>query len=295
MESLPEISDEEFYKNEETKRLQKLGAIPEKEEEPEEKPEIPEEKDVPEEPQDESETETEPEEPKEDKKESRKKRYEQKKKTYQDRINELTSKIHRQDEEIQRLKNIELTDPPMLLDYADDEGNFDRAGYNEAQSKYDKGRFDEYRRQAKEEELARDKQAMLAEKQELFNLKAEEIKEKYEDFDTLMEQPLLMDNVVEGVLNCKEGPEVFYYLAKNDRDRAYVNSISNDPMALGMELGRIETKLSGLKKRTSNPLPKPLEPVSGDTGEAVVKELTDEEWFAKEEKKRLAKLKNRGY
>jgi hypothetical protein len=209
-----------------------------------------------------------------------------KKQTAQERINEVT-RLRRQAErerdeanrEVERLRqsresHTETSDRPQLQNFETQEA-YEDALFDWRDKRTSREREVEQRRKSEETAL------------EKFNEKAKKLKEIYEDFDEIVEQPVFSPVMRETLLNSDEGAMVSYFLGRPE-NHAIADKISRlTPQQQIYELGKLETKLIlAQKTKRSTDAPPPITTV-GITGSAVVDEskMSDAEWVAMDRKR----------
>jgi len=207
-----------------------------------------------------------------------------KKQSAQERINELTRKRHEAEREAERLRQelAEKSKPPVqqtsgrpkIEDFETQEA-YEDALYDWKDGLKTKEREAVEKRKAEEAAIER------------FNEKAKKLKETYEDFDEIVEQPVFSPVMREVLLNSDEGAMVSYFLGRPENHGIAEKIRSLSPQSQIYELGKLETKLIlAQKTKTSTSAPSPIKPV-GMTGGAVVDEskMSDAEWVAMDRKR----------
>jgi hypothetical protein len=189
--------------------------------------------------------------------------------------------------ENERLKGSdERPTPPSMNSYVDEAGTFDEVSYNQAVVAHEDRLY-----QWRESKRIREDQEFMSKSNhdaivDDWNIKAEIIKSKYEDFDEVMNKPIFSDPVIKELY--LSDPEVGYYLAKNEKEAMRFNQMSSSQ--LSRELGKLEEKISNISKKTSN-APEPITPVGNKGSLPEDKNLSDDEWYQKERRLELEKLK----
>lgn len=128
-----------------------------------------------------------------------------------------------------------------------------------------------------------------------FNKAADKLRVEHDDFDEIIEAPVFTPVMREVIANMENGPEVAYYLGKpENRDTA--ERILSLPFSMQpYEISKLETQLLVAQKTKKVPgAPPPIKPVGG-SGATQIDEskLTDDEWYALEQKRRREKIENR--
>jgi hypothetical protein len=213
------------------------------------------------------------------------------KKSAQERINELTRKRHeaerRADDLERKLRERETpptSDRPKLEHYETQE-QYEDALFDWRDKRNSKEREVEQRRKSEETALER------------FNEKAKILKETYEDFDEIVEQPVFSPVMRETLLMSDEGAMVSYFLGRPE-NHDIADKISRlSPQGQIYELGKLETKLLlAQKTKKATDAPPPVKPV-GITGAPPIDEsnLSDEAWVAMDRKRTAEKKANPKY
>jgi hypothetical protein len=163
----------------------------------------------------------------------------------------------------------------------------------QTQEAYEDALF-EWRDAAKQQQVQHYQQT-IAEKESVnkFRVNAEKMKELYEDFDEVVEQPVFSPTMREVLLNSDDGAMVAYFLGREE-NRKVADKINSLPVKLQVyELGKLEERLK-LAKKTQKPTgaPSPISPV-GATGGKIIDDsnLTDQEWFEKRRQEKIKQLK----
>lgn len=122
-------------------------------------------------------------------------------------------------------------------------------------------------------------QAQQAQQQELgkkWNAGVETLREKYDDFDDIIEAEVSVTPAMQqAVLESEIGPELAYYLGKHPEEAARIAALS--PASTARELGKIEAKLTvetaapNKKPQPSTKAPAPISPVSNRSTATVGK------------------------
>lgn len=178
---------------------------------------------------------------------------------------------------------------PSMAQFADEYGNIDHAKYDTAVTAYEDsllGWRDRQKAQVEQEVNVKLEQEIAFEK---FNTAAETARAKYSDFDETIDKKVFAPALQKALLE-DQLVEVAYYLGKNENEAFRLSQMPFHQMM--KEIGKLEGKLSTLTLKASQ-APEPIRPVAGEKGIDVANEnnLSDKDWFTKEEKKRLEKLK----
>lgn len=213
-----------------------------------------------------------------------------KKQTAQERINAVIKKQREAEREAAHWKRLaeqkeqiaQTSDRPQIENYP-------------TQEAYEDALFD-WRDNIRKKETSREQEIRLEQEAvSKFKSAAEKMKEVYEDFDEVVEQPVFSPTMREVLLNSDEGAMVAYFLGR-DENHAVAEKIRNLPVKLQVyELGKLEERLK-IAKKTQKPTgaPSPISPV-GATGGKVIDEsnLTDDEWYRLRKQRMAKKIKDK--
>lgn len=218
----------------------------------------------------------------------------------QKRIDKQTAKMYQYKERAEkaekRLQELNTNlEPriPNLGDFVDEYGEHDYEAYNKSMKKYMderdlwKNRNEELRQYSKNEEMEK-----IDKVQRFYDL-SEIVREKYEDFDEVVEKNVFSEEVRDILLDYDDetGAELAYYLGKNSTQAIKLAEIGKtNPLKLEREIGKLETRIKSLANSTSNALP-PITPVDDSRTIDYGGKLSDEEYFKKERKKLLEQQK----
>ena len=222
-------------------------------------------------------------------------------KAVQKRIDELTREKYEQkrkadalERKLAELETAVYIPPrptrPDIETFKNDLGELDNKTYNEALTKYEDNLFD-----WKEKTVTAERQKKTSQESRQTNIanfyqKADELREKYKDFDDAINAPNFTPDVQDAIFDSEYGAEIAYFLGKNKGEATRIGTLPLAQMLI--EFGKLENRFSAdtTKKRVSN-APKPIKPVSGGTEEVTVKK--PEEMTAKEylDAKRAGKIK----
>lgn len=219
---------------------------------------------------------------------------EKRKQTAQERINEVT-RLRREAEreaEYWKAKALQTEPPkpkPAVSDGRPKVAEFGTVEeYEDALLNWHEGR------RSRELTLAEERKR----KQELFEQfeeKAKKARAEYDDFDDVINQPIFTDTMKEVLLSSEHGPDFTYFIAK---DSALANRIARMPAGRqAYELGKLETEyLIAKKTKKVTSAPEPITPIGATGSPSKIDEstLSDDEWFKREQKRRLDKLKPKG-
>jgi hypothetical protein len=104
---------------------------------------------------------------------------------------------------------------------------------------------------ARQDAEERERQAITSE----FHARAEQARERYEDFDEVVNDPAVPISPVmaDAIVASNAGHEVAYFLGKNKKEAARIASLS--PLAQVMEIARLEGRLTAPKRASTAPVP----------------------------------------
>ena len=211
-----------------------------------------------------------------------------KKQTAQERINAVVRKQREAEREAEHWKrlaeqknqSVQTSDRPQIENF-------------NTQVEYEDALF-EWRDRNKNQETTR-QQELREEKEALekFRSNAERLKEVYEDFDEVVEQPVFSPTMREVLLKSEDGAMVAYFLGREE-NHPIADKIRNLPVKLQVyELGKLEERLK-IAKKTQKPTgaPTPINPVGATGGKKIDdSNLTDQEWFEIRKQEKIRKLK----
>jgi len=135
---------------------------------------------------------------------------------------------------------------------------------------------------------------------EAYQDREEEAREKYDDFDQVIQNPKLAvtELMAQTIRESDIGPDVAYYLGTNPKEAARISKLS--PASQIKEVGKIEIRLESNPsvKKTTN-APAPIAPVSArSTGSPAydttdprsIKTMTTSEWIEADRQRQMKKL-----
>jgi hypothetical protein len=135
---------------------------------------------------------------------------------------------------------------------------------------------------------------------EAYQDREEEAREKYDDFDQVIQNPKLAvtELMAQTIRESDIGPDVAYYLGTNPKEAARISKLS--PASQIKEVGKIEIRLESNPsvKKTTN-APAPIAPVSArSTGSPAydttdprsIKTMTTSEWIEADRQRQIKKL-----
>ena len=221
------------------------------------------------------------------------------KQSAQERIDEITKARREAEREKEYWRKLALTKettptPPEVVQTKDGRPTVDHFGtteeYEDALVAWHIEKRDRVTLQERQE---REQQEAL----ELYQERAARVRDIYEDFDEVVSRPVFSKVMRDVLLKSENGPEVSYYLALPENKSITARIKTLPPDAQIYELGKLEVKLEIAKKtKKTTGAPPPITPVETTTGgKAVLDEsqLSDEEWFRLDQKRRLEKLQKK--
>ncbi len=224
---------------------------------------------------------------------------EPKKSKVQERIDQITKEKWEARREAEHWKNLatkaepsrvevpsDRPKPPLEVDFSDTEE------YRKARVEYE-DKVDAWRERGK-----RSQEIQFRQKQEheenlaKYNLNAERMRVKYQDFDETVNSPVFTPELSVEILASEYAPEIGYYLAKNPAEAQRISSLS--PNTIAREIGRLESKFTEGKSKLISGAPKPLTTVTGnDITPKDPSKMSTEEWMIWEKQQTMEKLKKR--
>lgn len=189
-------------------------------------------------------------------------------------------------EELARVRQIQQEPPPARESFATDEDH-QRASLDHVISK-------------RAEELAEKKLAERRERETLeqstasFWEKADELVDRFPDFDSVVRDPDLPLNgaILEFVMESEVGPELAYHLGKHKGEALKLARMS--PVKAVMRLLEIQNEIKSKPKARISSAPEPMQPVGNrgrSTSSAMPSDSDDMETWAAKERARIAKLR----
>lgn len=140
-------------------------------------------------------------------------------------------------------------------------------------------KFREWENRQKQAEAQKAK----AEQQTTFQKRAEEFRLAHPDFDEIVfsDETPISEVMAEAISISDKGPQVAYHLGLNREEARRIFDLSlRNPVAAGLEIGRIEARLSLPQPRTTTKAPPPIQPLSagGGTLSPDPDNMTTDEW-----------------
>lgn len=167
-------------------------------------------------------------------------------------------------------ESINANAPPKVEDYEDYEDYLvGKATYN----------LEIKQRQKDQEALKAQQQAEAVRNAQQFNQRSQAAKEKYADFDQIVNNPNLpiTDEMAAMIQADEKGPDLAYHLGKNP-ELAYELAQSN-PLTVAMRLGEIKASIS--QQKPNIPMaPDPIQPIGGaETPVKDTSKMSTAEWM----------------
>lgn len=140
-------------------------------------------------------------------------------------------------------------------------------------------KFREWENRQKQAEVQKAK----AEQQTTFQKRAEEFRLAHPDFDEIVfsDDTPISEVMAEAISISDKGPQVAYHLGLNREEARRIFDLSlRNPVAAGLEIGRLEARLSLPQPRTTTKAPPPIQPLSagGGTLSPDPDNMTTDEW-----------------
>lgn len=206
------------------------------------------------------------------------------------RFDELTAKIYEKDRRIKELESQTVPTnrpvPPLESDFSDtEEYRKSRIAYEDELDIW-KGHH------RKSVELQEQEKQEAEENLASFNVKADRMRVKYPDFDTVITEPVFTPAMSAEIMGSEFGPEIGYYLAKNPSEAFKFSKLTLAKVA--KEIGKLEVKFSQATKRVSSAAPEPLKPLKGDDipiGDPS--KMSDDDYLKWYNQQKINKLKQR--
>lgn len=199
---------------------------------------------------------------------------------------EVDRKLQEREREIEALKSIPSGRPilPVENDFVDMED------YRKARTQYEDS-LDTWKSNQRQNAEFQEKQKQEREANLVsFNENAKRMREKYPDFDTVVNEPIFTPVMCDEIAASLEyGPEIGYYLAKNPAEALRLSKLT--PNKVAKEIGKLEVKFSQAIKRINTNAPPPLVPIKGDDAPGKdTSKMTDDEWYQFDMQRKLKKL-----
>jgi len=224
-----------------------------------------------------------------------------KKKTAQERIDELTKKRREAEREAEYWRKKALEEkaeqkPPQVSPtHRPVMENFNTVTeYEDALFEWNDRRKEDARRAELSQKEAEQRAQEETEDWKEFNKKAESLRAEYEDFDDVTSNPVYSDAMRSVLLKSDNGPDVAYYLGRPENREVAEKILALTPERQIYEIGRLETKIVlARKQKKPTGAPPPLKPV-GYTGVTVDEaNLSDDDWYKREQQREHEKAKKK--
>ena len=213
-----------------------------------------------------------------------------KKQTAQERINAVIKKQRDAEREVERLKR--LVDANQAVSQVSTRPQVENFVTQEA---YEDALF-AWRDTGKSSEMqAIQRQRDEADAIAKFRTKAEKVKEIYEDFDEVVNNPVFTDTMRDVLLRSDDGAMVSYFLGRPENYEAAEKIRSLPETQQVYELGKLEAKLIlAQKQKKPTGAPSPISPVGASGGKVLDESnMSDQEWFELEKKREYEKIKKK--
>lgn len=143
---------------------------------------------------------------------------------------------------------------------------------------------DQMRREWETSQKQAEAQRAKTEQQTAFQKRAEEFRLAHPDFDDVVftDETPISEVMAEAIAISEKGPQVAYHLGLNrDEARRIFDLSLRNPVAAGLEIGRLEARLSLPQPRTTTKAPPPIQPLSagGGTLSPDPDKMTTDEWL----------------
>lgn len=130
--------------------------------------------------------------------------------------------------------------------------------------------------------------------------RADEAREKYDDFDTVVNDRVPISEIMADAIRTSDiGPEIAYHLGQNVTEARRISRLS--PILQAKEIGRLEAKLADAPPVARKPssAPAPITPVASrgtapsfDTNDPrAINSMTAEQWIEADRQRQMKKLK----
>ena len=208
------------------------------------------------------------------------------------RLDEMTAKLYEKDK---RIKELEATKtitserplPPLRDDFIEPEV------FRKAMVKYEDD-LDDWKTQHRDIAISQERQKQeIADNTAKFNEKAEKMREKYTDFDIIINEPVFSPAMSTEILTSDFGPEIAYFLAKNPAEALKLSKLA--PNRVAREVGKLEAKFSQASKKIISNAPEAIKPIKGsDIVQKDPEKMSTQEWMAWEKRRIIEKRKQMG-
>ena len=165
----------------------------------------------------------------------------------------------------------------------------------EATGGYEDALLEWHSKRSTEESAKRQEDTRLKDAYREFDRRADKLRERYEDFDDVVNAPVFTETMRKVLLHGENGPQLAYYLGRPEH-RKIAERISTLPADIQpYEIGKLESQLIiAAKTKKVSAAPEPIKPVGGPAAPVLDEsKMSDEEWFKREQQKRLDRLKEK--
>lgn len=224
-------------------------------------------------------------------------------KRVQKRIDQLTREKYERDRRIRELeRQIEILKrkselgprpvPPSIKAFTDEYGTIDEEKYQKALIEYeDKLYAWRLAQQAQVEPSAPfvEREVQQPAIPEDFVEQVERMKQKYPDFEEVVNRPIFTPEMKDAIFDSPYGAEIAYFLGKNQNEAFRIGQLP--PAQIYKEIGKLEGRFSAGGKTVSG-APAPITPVEGrNVVEKDLEKMPIEDYMAFEKQKRIEMLK----
>ena len=208
------------------------------------------------------------------------------------RLDEMTAKLYEKDKRIKELEATKIITserplPPLRDDFMEPEV------FRKAMVKYEDD-LDDWKTQHRDIAISQERQKQeIADNTAKFNEKAEKMREKYTDFDIIINEPVFSPAMSTEILTSDFGPEIAYFLAKNPAEALKLSKLA--PNRVAREVGKLEAKFSQASKKIISNAPEAIKPIKGlNVVQKDPEKMNTQEWMAWEKRRIIEKRKQMG-
>jgi len=208
------------------------------------------------------------------------------------RLDEMTAKLYEKDKRIKELEATKIITserplPPLRDDFIEPEV------FRKAMVKYEDD-LDDWKTQHRDIAISQERQKQeIADNTAKFNEKAEKMREKYTDFDIIINEPVFSPAMSTEILTSDFGPEIAYFLAKNPAEALKLSKLA--PNRVAREVGKLEAKFSQASKKIISNAPEAIKPIKGlNVVQKDPEKMNTQEWMAWEKRRIIEKRKQMG-
>lgn len=177
--------------------------------------------------------------------------------------------------------------PPDPASFTDSDGVLDRAKYQNSMVQHEDKLHAWRQAQGEPTPVASAPGPTL----EDFKTRYEPMKQKHADYEEVINRPVFTREIMEALFESEQGPEIAYFLGKNEAEAHRIADLS--PAQMLKEIGKLEGRFSAESpRRTVSGAPPPITPVDGNaTVEKDPEKMSTAEWMAHDKQQRLEKIK----